>query len=109
MGPILRAQLESGASFDDPSGDLLFELLGGVERGDELFLILNRLGGKSNEVYMQTVRNEDGSWLVERRDGSPDRHFGVTVPDVGAVHGILTAWAFGLEGWQNWPWQRIVV
>ena len=110
MGPILRAELESGQSFDDPSEDLLFELLGDVERGDELFLIVTRLSDPSSQTYAQTIRNDDGSWLVERRDGSPDRHFGATVPDLRAVHRILTAWAFEFAGWQgSASWERIIV
>jgi hypothetical protein len=102
--------MESGEAFDDPSEDLLFELLGDIERGDEQFLIVTRLTDPSNETYAQTVRNDDGSWLVERRDGSRERHFAATLPDLGDVHRVMTAWAFELEGWEALAvWQPIVV
>ncbi|PWD50550.1 hypothetical protein C8046_07685 [Serinibacter arcticus] len=59
-----------------------------------------------DQVYFQSARTDDG-YLVEFRDGSPDKHFGATVPDVRAAHALATQWAFELDGWRTAvPWER---
>jgi hypothetical protein len=93
--PVLRATLESGETYDDPSEDLLFMLLEEIARDDEDFLVLERTADPSGQTYAQAARNPDGSWLVERREGSADRHFGATVEDLRQAHAVVTGWAFG--------------
>ena len=93
---MLRALMESGASWDDPSEDLLFELLSDVERGDETWFIIERVGDSTGQTYVQVIRDEKGGWMVERREGGPERHFGVTRADLRLAHQTMTAWAFDL-------------
>lgn len=91
----LTASVESGKSWDDPSEDHLFLLLEDIERGDESYLIVERLNDPSGQTYIQTIRNEDGSFLVERRDGEPDKHLQMTASDFRHAHELIAAWAFG--------------
>ena len=90
-----RASVESGDNWDDPSEDHLFLLLEDIERGDETYLIVERLNDPSGQTYIQTIRNGDGGFLVERRDGGPDRHFQTNASDFRHAHAIIAAWAFG--------------
>lgn len=109
-GPILRATTDQGHVWDDPSEDLLFELLGDVEEGVEQFFIVERLADQSGEIYAQVILSEGGGWLIERRDGAADRHFAATMPDKRAVHVVLTGWAFELPGWESKaPWAQVGV
>ena len=97
--PILRAVTESGTTWDDPSEDLLFELLSDLERGEESFFVVKRLGVA--DVYIQVLFQDDRQYLVERRDGGAPLHFAATCPDKRIVHEILVKWAFELPGWQG--------
>ena len=67
--------MESGATWDDPSEDLLFDLFSEIERGNEKFIVVERLADSTGQTYAQSIRNDDGSYLVERREGRPDAHF----------------------------------
>lgn len=94
----IRASVESGNSWDDPSEDHLFLLVEDIERGDESYLIVERLNDSSGQTYLQTIRNEDGGYLVERRDGSADKHFQTRASDYKYAHALIAAWAFGERG-----------
>lgn len=95
--PLLRALTESGAVWLDPSGDLMFELLRDVERGDETWFIVERVADATGQTYIQVIRDGHGGWTVERREGRPERHFAVTRADLRLAHETLTTWAFGLQ------------
>lgn len=101
MDPILRATTTSGAVWDDPSEDLLFELLSDIERGDEQFVVVERLSDETGQTYAQSIRNDDGSYLVERRDGTPGKHFDLRMPDMRGAHAVLTAWAHEKPDWRT--------
>ena len=95
--PILRASMASGVSWDDPSEDLLFELLNDIEEGREHFMVVKRLG--LPESYVQAILLEDGSWLLEYRAGSAEQHFAATSEDKRRIHAAMTGWAYDREGW----------
>ena len=97
---ILRATTESGEVWDDPSADLLFEILSDIERGDELFVVVERLSDRSGQTYMQTIMEGD-VFVVEHRDGSPERHFRAAAPGKHEAHSVFTGWAFDLPGWRE--------
>jgi hypothetical protein len=108
MDPMLRAVAASGQSWDDPSEDLMFELLSDIESGTEQFFIIERKADSSGETYAQVIESVGGGWRLERRDGSADRHFGVDLTDKREVHAALVAWAFALPGWETHVgWQRM--
>jgi hypothetical protein len=97
--PTLRAVTESGATWDDPSEDLLHELLSDLERGEESFFAVRRLGVA--EVYMQVLFQDDRQYLVEHRDGGASSHFEATSSNKRVVHEVLFKWAFELPGWRE--------
>jgi len=79
LGPILRAIPETGQSWDDPSEDLLFILLGDIEAGEGSFLIIERTTDPTGHTYAQALRNPDGSYIVEHREGDAEHHYGTVV------------------------------
>lgn len=99
--PALRARTESGATWDDRSEDLIFELLSDVERGDETYFVVEQLADSSGQTYIQVIQDGHAGWTVERREGGPDRHFTITVPRLGQAHHTMTACAFGLPSFQS--------
>jgi hypothetical protein len=100
-GPILRAKPEVGDTYDDPSEDLIFLLLQDIEEGEGSFLIIERLSDPSGNTYAQVLRRDDGSYVVEHREGSADRHYATVVPDMRTAHTLLTGWAHDLNGWRE--------
>lgn len=106
--PILRVVTETDESVDDPSEDLLFLLLEGIERGEGSWLIVERLADSSGQTYAQTLRQDDGSYVVEYRAGSPEEHYGTVVGDLRTAHALVTGWAFALPEWQSTvTWERV--
>jgi hypothetical protein len=106
--PILRAIPEAGQSLDDPSEDLLFMLLEDIESGQGSFLIVERTTDPSGQTYAQVLHRNDGTYIVEHRDGDAEHHYGTAVPDMRAAHQLLTAWAFQLPGWNDRPgWSQV--
>jgi hypothetical protein len=99
--PVLRAEMESGTVWDDPSEDMLFELPSDIERGEEQFIVVERTVDPSHPTYAQAIGADGGGWLLERRDGSADRHFRALLADLRAAHHALTAWAFELPDWRD--------
>jgi hypothetical protein len=100
-GPILRAQPENGRSWDDPSAELLLTLLEEIESGQGTFLIVTRTTDPNGQTYAQALRREDGQYIVEYRDGEPERHYGTVVADLKSAHALLTGWAFETPGWND--------
>ncbi|WP_207307649.1 hypothetical protein [Arthrobacter sp. S39] len=108
MQSVLKAFNESGQTWEDPSEDLLFMLLEDIERGDEKFLIVERLADATQQTYIQSARNDDGTYVVEYRDGSPQEHFGTNVDDMRSAHALIAAWAIELPKWsESAIWSRI--
>ncbi|MBO0834376.1 MAG: hypothetical protein J2P28_02515 [Actinobacteria bacterium] len=99
--PVLRAIPEVGQQWYDPSEDLLFILLQDIEAGEGTFLIVERTTDPSGHTYAQVLRCDDGSYVVEHREGDADHHYGTTVADMRAAHHLLTGWAFQLPGWSD--------
>jgi hypothetical protein len=99
--PILRAIPEVGQAWDDPSEDLLFMLLGDIEAGEGTFLIVERTADPSGNTYAQALRRDDGSYIVEHRDGDAGSHYGTVASDMRTAHQLLTGWAFRLLGWKE--------
>ena len=94
--PILRAELENGDTYDDPSEDALFLLLQDIDAGHAQWVIVERLDDLTRQTYAQALRMDDGSYLVERRLGTAETHEPTRASDMRAAHKVLTAWAFAL-------------
>jgi hypothetical protein len=99
-GPRLRAKTETGEIYDDPSEDLLFMLFEDVASGDEEFFIVERTSDLTHQTYIQVAGGVD-DFIVEYRDGSPERHFGARCGNLRIAHEAVTGWAFDLDGWKD--------
>lgn len=97
--------MQSGQIWDDPSEDLLFELLSDMERGEEQFLVVDRLTDATGQTFTQVARTDAAGYQVEYREGGEDRHFQAYAEDKRLVHSVITCWAFELPGWRDaLPW-----
>lgn len=52
-------------------------------------------------TYAQTSRNDDGTYVVEYRDGGPARHFGTVAKDMRSAHALVTGWAQERPDWRD--------
>lgn len=69
-------------------GALTYERLESIVRGlhgSDPWIVLDR----DPEVYVQTLRQEDGTFVLEHRDGSAERHFSSTLPQAQDVWGRM--------------------
>lgn len=108
--PILRALMESGATWDDPSEDLIFELLNDIVRGDEQFVVIERTRDATGQTYAQAIQSASGGFILERRDGDADHHYRAACRDVRDAHRALAAWAHEIGDWQAVAdWQLVSV
>ena len=98
--PILRATNEVGDVYDDPSEDLLFELLDELSDGNT-FLIVDRLEPGREGQSMQTVIGPTGDFVLEYRERPPETHYSTTLGSMRDVHEVMTQWAFDLPGWRD--------
>ncbi|WP_067821355.1 hypothetical protein [Actinomadura kijaniata] len=102
----LRATTETGEIYDDPSEDLLFMLFEDIANGDEDFFIVERTEG-GGQTYFQVAGGGRG-FVLEYRDGGPDRHFGTECDDLQCAHRVVTGWALELDEWRNGlAWKQI--
>lgn len=103
----MRAKAETGEAYDDPSEDLLFMLFEDIANGDEDFFIVERTEDRAGQTYIQVARASSG-FVLEYRDGGPDRHFGTECDDMRLAHQVVTGWAFGFDGWKDdLEWKQV--
>ena len=105
--PVLRATTSDGGVYNDPSEDLLYMLFEDIDRGEADFLIVKRLNDGTGQTYAQATRDDNGAWIVERREGAPDAHFTATFPDLRSAHAAITAWAFDTLGADDASWDKV--
>ncbi|MEV5647712.1 hypothetical protein AB0L57_05600 [Nocardia sp. NPDC052254] len=55
------------------------------------YLIVER----DDQIYIQTYRDEPGLYMLEYRDGGPDRHFGTQLADGDRVAELIWEWTAG--------------
>jgi hypothetical protein len=107
---VLRATSESGDVVDDPSEDALLMMFQDLEAGQGTFLIVESLRDSSGQTFVQAARGDDGTYVVEYRQGSADQHFQTTAADFSEAHTLVTMWAFGLPGLhERAAWRRLDV
>ncbi|WP_076681155.1 hypothetical protein [Microbacterium sp. RU33B] len=104
----LRATTDAGESYEDPSEDVLFEIVHDVEVGNSEWVIVERVADASRQTYIQTIRNRDGSYAVEYREGDPKDHFVAQAESFRDAHALLAGWAFDTPGWaEGREWSRL--
>jgi hypothetical protein len=60
------------------------------------------------DVYVQTLRQEDGTFVLEHRDGSGDLHFSTSVSEAHEVLTRMWAWLRGEPTWNaDADWERV--
>ncbi|MFI9505701.1 hypothetical protein [Nocardia sp. NPDC052566] len=70
------------------------------------YLIVER----GDQFYVQTYRDKSGSYTLEYRDGAPDKHFGITIPDAPTVSALIWDWATNdRTRFQALPWTRVTL
>jgi hypothetical protein len=107
-GALLRATSESGDVVDDPSKDALLMMFQDLEAGQGTFLIVESLADPSGQTFVQAARGDDGTYVVEYRQGSADQHFQTTAPDFREAHALVTTWAFAIPGLhERATWRRL--
>jgi hypothetical protein len=63
---------------------------------------------RGDEKYVQTYREEDGTYQLEHRDGGPDTHFAIRTPDSGLVADVMWAWTTHDSSWRTAvPWNQL--
>jgi hypothetical protein len=68
------------------------------------WLVLER----APEQYVQVLRREDGTYLLEQRDGGADRHLGTSVPDAPEAITRMWAWLQRAPDWDaGLEWERV--
>jgi hypothetical protein len=106
---ILRALNEAGDAYEDPSEDLLFDLMSELNETNR-YLIVERLSDPFGQTYVQTMREGDDVFLVEQRCGGPDEHFRAPRLDLRTAHSVLTGWAFDLADKRDAvEWSRVAL
>ncbi|MER0243590.1 hypothetical protein AAHZ94_16530 [Streptomyces sp. HSW2009] len=108
--PALRARVESGAEHDDPSDERVRELLTALAGFAEEFLVITRTADPEGQTYLQVAHSEAPPWnfVVEYRDGGPDRHFQAFTDQVDVLHRTVTGWMSQRPGWRDLlEWQPL--
>lgn len=118
--PTLRAVTDRGLVQDDPTPFQMLVLLQEIRRGSENFVVVERPARPGH--YFQTIRTDavrgraedcygrraEAGYLIEYRDGGPDRHHQAECATLQAVHTALTGWAENREGWSDpYEWKRL--
>jgi hypothetical protein len=110
----MRARTGAGERWDDPSVDLLFELLTDLERGDESSFSVERLDGRPG-VFL--VKRVDGGRYALARYGEVAGHIvKALTPNKRWAHAALVDWAYAIadeahevHGWkEGLQWENVV-
>lgn len=102
-----RLTTSTGAVVDEPSMTQLRELVAEVERsGTSGFLIVERRG-RRGETYLQASKQDATTWLIELRDGGPDRHYRAEASDAAVVFASIMSWIADSTTWRALAWQKV--
>lgn len=99
MLPI-TVKTERGARHVRPTADELGGLVRRLGGQDDKFLVVQRVPDLP-DVYIQVLREADGEYALEHRDGGPDRHFQVRLSSAEPVVAAMAGWAAGSPGWDD--------
>ena len=101
----MRFEVEGAAPIDDPTAAQIDQGLRALSLPDRTFAILSL----TDSDYMQTSPEDEGSFLLEYQDGSPDEHF--RVPEPVALEGVVGAFQSFRRRDGEWrsgfQWERV--
>jgi hypothetical protein len=72
------------------------------------FVVVERMDDTEGNYYVQACHRDDGTWIVEYRDGDRSHHYQADASGPGAVYRVLAGWALQLPGWrQGVTWRPV--
>ncbi|GHE15440.1 hypothetical protein [Streptomyces alanosinicus] len=105
--PWLRAIEDDGRVVDDPTEEVLHDLLADMNLRHR-FVILERCDLEPHgQHYMQAYLNDDMSYQIEYREGSADKHYQTHLPAPHELVGpepvarLMIDWAHDRPGWRE--------
>jgi hypothetical protein len=103
LNPIVRAIAPDGDILDEPSEDLLLELLNDCQYNGDFVIV-----EKDDTHFAQTAWSSEEPWVVEYRNGTADAHFQARTGDKHVVHNVLLGFAYDLPGWETLvEWNKV--
>jgi hypothetical protein len=103
----MRLESESEKPIDNPTPEQLEQVLRSLRLPGNSFAIL----GTTPSVYMQTARNEDGSFHVEYQEGALDKHYRMRSPcPIADVIDVFKRYLVGDKSWRSkyeWQWMDL--
>jgi hypothetical protein len=88
--------------FDNPSEELLWQIISGLTAGDNYFVMVQHVPDSSKDgTYIQAAVLSDGRFAVEYQDGDLQHHFHAEVDNARRAYEVVVAWAFGRPGWRE--------
>ncbi|MFI9049617.1 DUF6891 domain-containing protein [Streptomyces sp. NPDC053427] len=96
----ITVKAETGPDLSRPTEAELSALLRRIGGEGDQFAVVLRIPDEPEE-FVQTLREGDGPFAVEYRDGGPDRHFRAESADAEQVIALMVDWARGGESWRT--------
>jgi hypothetical protein len=105
-GLAVTVLTESGQTYARVCARELRELVERIGGADDRFLVVQRIPDRPG-VFIQTARDEDGSYGLEHRTGSVPHLWVTRVTDPALVAGVMARWARQEDGWDaGVTWER---
>lgn len=104
MAALVRLRDASGASYNDPSPDVITYVVLGLD-DENRFVVAERAGVA--QTYAQAYRKAAADWSLEYRAGSAEQHFETVTDDPHQVVRFITDWCWDRPGWEaEFTWQK---
>lgn len=100
----MRLKLEDGAVIENPDRERLENALRNLRVPECTFAILER----TSSVYMQTAKNQDGSFILEYQNGSLADHYDLPIfLQTEDMVDAFVSYLLETEYWQTGlPWKK---
>ncbi|MDN3297342.1 hypothetical protein QWM81_25520 [Streptomyces ficellus] len=96
----IRVETENWQEYARVSAERLEDLVRRIGADGDRFLVVQRIPDVP-DVFIQVWHADGGGYQLEHRDGAPERHFVVELPDAGQVAGVMVRWARQEHGWDG--------
>ena len=65
------------------------------------YAVVERMDDTEGSYYTQALHRDDGTWIVEYRDGDRSHHYQADASGPGVIYRVLAGWALQLPGWRQ--------
>ncbi|MFJ9853104.1 DUF6891 domain-containing protein [Streptomyces sp. NPDC101150] len=96
----ITVKAETGPDLSRPTETELAALLRRIGGAGDQFAVALRIPDEPEE-FVQTLREGDGPFMVEYRDGGPEQHFRAECADADHLIRVFLDWARGGEFWRT--------